>query len=87
MAFLIILLMCSIFINIVFGYGFIHFYNEWRIDEKIINKASEELEEVTQTKSCLDCPNYDKENHYCPKFCEVIRNALKEIEEDKSNSV
>lgn len=40
-----------------------------------------------QTNPCLDCPNYDKEKHYCPRFCEVIRNALKEIEEDKSNSV
>lgn len=46
-----------------------------------------ENSECYQTKSCLDCPNYDKEKHYCPRFCEVIRNALKEIEEDKSNSV
>lgn len=42
-----------------------------------------EKSECYQTKSCLDCPNYDNEKHYCPRFCEVIRNALKEIEEDK----
>lgn len=83
MAPLIILLICSLFMNIVFVFGFVHFYNEWLIDEKIIKIASEELEEVIQTKSCLDCPMYDKEKHYCPRFCEVIRNALKEIEEDK----
>lgn len=84
MSFLIILLICSIFTNIVFGYGFVHFYNEWCIDEKIIKNASELLEEDEQTDSCLDCPSYDKEKHYCPRFCEVIRNALKEIEEDKN---
>lgn len=32
-----------------------------------------------QTTSCLDCKNYDKENYYCPRFCEVIREATKEI--------
>ena len=26
---------------------------------------------------CLDCDNYDKENHNCPRYCEVIREAIK----------
>lgn len=30
-----------------------------------------------QTTSCLDCKNYDKENYYCPRFCEVIEEAIK----------
>lgn len=45
MNFLILLLICSIITNIIFGYGFVHFYNEWCIDEHIIKKASEVLEE------------------------------------------
>ena len=30
-----------------------------------------------QTTSCLDCDNYDKENHNCPRYCELIRDAIK----------
>lgn len=37
------------------------------------------VEPCYQTTSCLDCKNYDKENYYCPRFCEVIREATKEI--------
>lgn len=33
-----------------------------------------------QTTSCLDCKMYDKENHNCPRFCEVIREMVKEAE-------
>ena len=35
-----------------------------------------------QTTSCLDCKMYDKENHHCPRFCEVIRELVKETEND-----
>lgn len=45
MTYLIILFICSLFLNIVFGYGFVHLYIEWSIDEKIIKEASELLEE------------------------------------------
>ena len=34
-----------------------------------------------QTTSCLDCKMYDKENHHCPRFCEVIRELVTEAEE------
>lgn len=37
------------------------------------------VEPCYQTTSCLDCKNYDKENYYCPRFCEVIRETTKEI--------
>ena len=37
------------------------------------------IEPCYQTTTCLDCGNYDKENHSCPRFCEVIREATKEI--------
>jgi hypothetical protein len=43
-----VLIILLIITNIIFGYGFVHFYNEWCIDEKIIKKASEVLEEVKQ---------------------------------------
>lgn len=39
------------------------------------------VEPCYQTTSCLDCKMYDKENHHCPRFCEVIRELVKEAEE------
>lgn len=32
--------------------------------------------------NCLDCEEYDKEKHYCPKFCDVIKGAVKDIQKD-----
>lgn len=28
--------------------------------------------------SCYECKDYDHEKHYCPRFCKVIRETLKE---------
>ena len=36
------------------------------------------VEPCYQTTLCLDCKMYDKENHHCPRFCEVIRELVKE---------
>lgn len=36
------------------------------------------VEPCYQTTSCLDCGNYDKENHNCPRYCEVIKEAINE---------
>ena len=33
-------------------------------------------------KDCGDCEAYYKEKHHCPKFCKVITEAVKEIEEN-----
>ena len=30
---------------------------------------------------CTDCDGYNQEKHYCPKFCDVIRNTTREIQE------
>lgn len=30
---------------------------------------------------CPDCNEYNQEKHYCPKFCDVIRNTTKEMQE------
>ena len=35
----------------------------------------------THDKPCTECPQYDKENHYCPHFCHVIRNVIEEVGE------
>ena len=40
------------------------------------------VEPCYQTTSCLDCKMYDKENHHCPRFCEVIKELVKEVEND-----
>jgi len=45
-------------------------------DKEIDNAPTVEL--CYQTTSCLDCKNYDKENHNCPRYCEVIKEALEE---------
>lgn len=28
---------------------------------------------------CSSCDNYDKDNHYCPYFCDVIKEAVKDL--------
>ena len=33
-------------------------------------------------KYCRDCEAYNKEKHHCPKFCKVIKETVKEIEEN-----
>lgn len=30
---------------------------------------------------CTDCEEYNHEKHYCPKFCDVIRNTTEEMQE------
>ena len=30
---------------------------------------------------CPDCKEYNQEKHYCPKFCDVIRDTTKEMQE------
>lgn len=35
-------------------------------------------EQMIERTNCLDCEEYDKGRHYCPKFCDVIRNVMNE---------
>ena len=30
---------------------------------------------------CTDCNEYNQEKHYCPKFCDVIRDTTKEMQD------
>ena len=32
-------------------------------------------------QKCTDCNEYNQEKHYCPKFCDVIRNTTEEMQE------
>ena len=34
-----------------------------------------------KTSKCTDCKEYNKEKHYCPKFCDVIRDTTEEMQE------
>ena len=47
---------------------------------EIVNQLAEEYKECY--KDCCECEAYDKENHHCPKYCKLIRDAVKDIEEN-----
>ena len=47
---------------------------------EIVKQEAERYEECY--KNCGDCEAYDKEKFYCPKFCKVIKETVKEIEEN-----
>ena len=47
---------------------------------EIVKHEAEQYEECY--KHCGECEAYDKEKHHCPKFCKVIKETVKEIEEN-----
>ena len=47
---------------------------------EIVKEEAEQYEECY--KDCGDCEAYNKEKHHCPKFCKVIKETVKEIEEN-----
>ena len=47
---------------------------------EIVKQESAEYEECYN--DCGECEAYEKEKHYCPKFCKVIKETVKEIEEN-----
>ena len=50
---------------------------------EIVNQLAGEY--MTCYKSCTECEAYDKEKHYCPKWCDVIKNTAKELAEEYNN--
>ena len=50
---------------------------------KIVKQEAEKYEECY--KDCGDCEAYNKEKHHCPKFCKVIKETVKEIEENHND--
>ena len=47
---------------------------------EIVKQEAEKYEECY--KDCGDCEAYNKEKYHCPKFCKVIKETVKEIEEN-----
>ena len=47
---------------------------------EIVKQEAEQYEECY--KYCRDCEAYNKEKHHCPKFCKVIKETVKEIEDN-----
>ena len=47
---------------------------------EIVKHEAEQYEECY--KDCGDCEAYNKEKHHCPKFCKVITETVREIEEN-----
>ena len=54
--------------------------NVWGKAIEIVKQEAEKYEECY--KDCGDCEAYNKEKHHCPKFCKVIKETVKEIEEN-----
>ena len=50
---------------------------------EIVKQEAEQYEECY--KDCGQCEAYNKEKHYCPKFCNVIKETVKEIEENHND--
>ena len=55
--------------------------NGYEIAIEIVNQLAEEYKTCNKP-SCKDCEVYDKEKHYCPEWCDVIKNTVKELEEN-----
>ena len=49
---------------------------------EIVNQLAEEYKHCIKS-SCSNCEVYDKEKHYCPKWCDVIKGTVAEIEENR----
>ena len=49
---------------------------------EIVKQEAEQYEECY--KDCGECKAYNKEKHHCPKFCKVIKETVKEIEENRN---
>ena len=47
---------------------------------EIVKLEAEKYEECY--KDCGECEAYNKEKHHCPKFCKVITETVREIEEN-----
>ena len=59
---------------------------DWKIERikygDIKNNLTQKITELEKRGGkCTDCEKYDQEKHYCPKFCDVIRDTTKEMQE------
>ena len=35
-------------------------------------------------QDCTECEEYDTERHYCPRYCDVIRQTLEEAKQERT---
>lgn len=62
------------------------------VDDDAGHRAVEIIEELAEEylecyKDCEQCEAYNKEKHYCPKWCKVIKNTTKEMVENESSVI
>lgn len=50
---------------------------------EIVKQEADAYEECY--KDCGECEAYNKEKYHCPKFCKVIKETVKEIEENHND--
>lgn len=47
---------------------------------KMAIKALEQQPCIEDYPTCTECEHYDSEKHYCPRFCQVIKDTLAEAQ-------
>lgn len=56
------------------------------VDQKMYEKVLKVIDKALETTciedypTCTECEHYDSEKHYCPRFCQVIKDALAEAQ-------
>lgn len=58
-------------------------FGAYAMSIEIINQLAEEYADCY--KDCGQCEAYDREKHYFPKWCDVIKGTVAEIEESHNN--
>lgn len=56
-------------------------------DIEMFNKAIQAFESQPCEENyptCTECEHYDSEKHYCPRFCQVMKDTAKEIKEQRN---
>lgn len=56
--------------------------NAYKNAIEIVNQLAEEYKQCIKS-SCSNCETYDKEKHYCPKWCDVIKGTVAEMDENR----
>ena len=65
------------------SYSTMMMYEVADLVDDLIETVKHEAEQYEECyKDCGQCEAYDKEKHHCPKFCKVIKETVKEIEEN-----
>ena len=55
--------------------------NDWQKIRKLRKLGKLIAKKQRLDQKCTDCNEYNQEKHYCPKFCDVIRETTEEMQE------